>query len=284
MDTAEATELLTAAGCPARTVTPIHGGWASWTFDVDGRDILRVARDPEIATAHRREARLLPVLSRRIAVAVPQPTTVAEFRGRTYMIYPRVPGRALRPGDPLPPVATVLRRLHAFPAAEAAELLGCGATAEDWQRRYRRYGDWITAVVLPELPAALRPEVVDRFQAGVAGLDRIVPRLVHADLGTEHIMVDPDTGAAFGLIDFETATVGDPAIDFVGLLMTLGFDGTERLITEYAAPVDRRRMRFYWWLGAAHAIKYGVDKSDRELIADGVAGLRDRLSRLPTGD
>jgi aminoglycoside phosphotransferase (APT) family kinase protein len=42
--------------------------------------------------------------------------------------------------------------------------------------------------------------------------------LVHNDLGPEHVLVDEETTLPIELIDFESAWVGDPAIDFVGLM------------------------------------------------------------------
>lgn len=67
----EARELLAEIGFVEQQVTPILGGWASWTFDVDGEWILRVARDEEITAAQHREMRLLPALGPAVSFAVP---------------------------------------------------------------------------------------------------------------------------------------------------------------------------------------------------------------------
>lgn len=63
----------------------------------------------------------------------------------------------------------------------------------------------------------------------------------------EHILVDPWTGQPSGLIDFDWASVGGPALDFVGLLTALGPQFTHQLISAYGT-VSWSRLLFYWWL------------------------------------
>ncbi|MEV0648979.1 aminoglycoside phosphotransferase family protein [Phytomonospora sp. NPDC050363] len=256
---------------------PIHGGWASWTFDLGGSQILRVARSPEIAAAHRREERLLPELAAYLDYAVPVPTTVGEFDGHTYMLYPRLPGRALQPGDRVGDVAGMLRRLHSFPVERAARLLGC--EVDGWRAGYLADWEWMTRKVLPRLDAPLRAEVESRYFEALSLMEGFTPVLVHRDLGTEHILCDAG-GVPTGIIDFETATAGDPVIDFVGLWATFGEEEGRRLIDAYGLPVSLERLHFYLWMGAAHAIRYGVDEGDESIVADGVDGLRKRLGRV----
>lgn len=259
----------------SEAAAPIHGGWASWTFDVGGDRILRVARNAEIAAAHRREERLLPELARHVDFAVPVPTAVGEFDGHTYMLYPRLPGRAIGAGDRVGEVAGMLRRLHAFPAERAAELLGCEAGG--WHDDYRLQDRvWLHRDVLPRLEPELRAAVGKAFDEALDSLRGFTPVLVHRDLGTEHILCD-DGGTPTGVIDFETATLGDPAIDFVGLWATFGADVTRELIADYGLPVSEERLRFYLWMGAAHAIRHGVEEGDEAIVADGIAGLSRRF-------
>ncbi len=41
--------------------------------------------------------------------------------------------------------------------------------------------------------------------------------LLHADLGGEHLLIDPDTSRVTGIIDWTDMEWGDPARDFSGL-------------------------------------------------------------------
>ncbi|GIG65650.1 phosphotransferase family protein [Phytomonospora endophytica] len=254
--------------------TPIHGGWASWTFDIGGTRILRVARNDEIAAAHRREERLLPELARHVTFAVPVPETVGEFGGHTYMLYPRLPGRAIGAGDRVGEVAGMLRELHSFPAERAAELLG--RPVGGWRDEYARDRIWIDGEVMPRLEPGLRAVLAKRHDEALDALTGFTPVLVHRDLGTEHILCGED-GSPTALIDFETALVGDPTIDFVGLWITFGEEVTRDLIADYGGTVSPDRLRFYVWMGAVHAIRHGVQEGDEELVADGIAGLTARL-------
>lgn len=276
----QAGELLAELGFTDTTAVPITGGWASWTFDVaDGR-ILRVARNPEIAASHRREARLLPALARAVDFAVPVPSGVGVFRGLTYMVYAKLPGRSFEAGDDLDSVTGLLRGLREFPVAEAARLLGCGTAAADWQHDYRHmWGTWVQDLVLPVLDAPLRRRAEAAFTAILPELAAISPALTHRDLGREHILVDPDTRRATGMIDFETATVGDPDIDLIGLLLTAGEAATRRVIEKLPGEVSWPRLRFYAWMGAVHAIHHGIEEGDAELVADATANLRHRLTQ-----
>jgi aminoglycoside 2''-phosphotransferase len=271
--------LLAELGLASREAAPIPGGWASWTFDIAGEHILRIARTDEIAAAHRREARLLPELADAVRFDVPRPLRVDRWNGYTYMLYRRLPGRPLQPGDDVDAVAPMLRQLHDFPVERAAALLGCAATAQSWHEDYGRAWDWVARDVLPVLDAALAERVRHGYRAFLDRPADFTPVLVHRDLGTEHLLVDPRTGVPTGVIDFETATVGDPAIDLVGLLWTFGEPATRRLIDRYGRPVSWPRLWFYHWMGSVHAIRHGVTTGDDTIVRDGIAGLRQRLPR-----
>lgn len=273
-------------GIEDTTVTPITGGWASWTFETGGGRILRIARNAEIDAAHRREARLLPELARELDFAVPAPSHFGVHDGLTYMVYPKLPGRDLRPGDDLEPLAAMLAGLHGFDVDRAAKLLECEPTAAAWRDDYLRIRAWVDELVLPVLDADLRDRVNAEYDAILPDLAALRPMLVHRDLGCEHILTDPGTKTPTAIIDFETATAGDPAIDFVGLLVTLGEAAARRVVADWSRRPGMpqpdaafwRRLRFYRWLGSAHAVKYGLDEDDEAIVGDGVAGLRQRLA------
>ncbi|MFD0559661.1 aminoglycoside 2''-phosphotransferase [Stackebrandtia endophytica] len=278
MDTTDAVTLLADLDLPGAvdpTVTPVIGGWASWTFDVAGEHILRVARDREISDAHRREERLLPELAAAVDFSVPVPIRVGDHRGHRYMVYRRLPGRPLRIGDPTEPVWRALRQLHAFPVDRALELLG---ESPSWHDRYaNEYREWIDRLVIPVLDTDLADRMRYAYDRMLGRLHDLTPTLIHCDLGVEHVLVDEEHGEVTGLIDFETATVGDPAIDLVGLLIAFGETSLRRLLVAGGMSVDWPRLRFYRWMGAVHAIHHGVLTDDPAIVADGISGLRDRL-------
>ncbi|HYS39627.1 MAG TPA: phosphotransferase [Pseudonocardiaceae bacterium] len=250
-------------------VRQIHGGWGSLTFLVDGEHdhILRFARTAEVAAAHRREAALLPLLARSVSFAVPVPDFFRDWGGRTCMGYPLIVGRPLTVDDDWRALAGVLRELHGFPVEQA---LG-----SEWRAYYERLWTDVTNEVVPVLDTGLRASLVRAYQRFLDGAWDFTPVLVHRDLAPEHVLVDD--GRIVGLIDFEDATIGDPAIDFAGLLPILGWARIETLIADYGRPISRDRLRCYWWLVPVHELRHGLATGDQAIIDTAVAELRKRV-------
>jgi Phosphotransferase enzyme family len=99
------------------SVQQIHGGWASFTFLVNGDHILRFARTAEVAAGYRREVALLPALAGAVSFRVPEPDFFFEAAaGGTCMGYPAIDGRPLTSSDDWSSLAGVLRELRSFPA------------------------------------------------------------------------------------------------------------------------------------------------------------------------
>lgn len=122
------------------------------------------------------------------------------------------------------------------------------------------------------MPTGLREHVVREYDRVLPEPDLVEPVLVHGDLGVEHILCDP-AGRATGMIYFETATVGDLAIDFVGLLAVAGADRARRVVAEHGSDIDWTRLLFYRWMSAVHVIHHGVLTGDERITADGIADL-----------
>lgn len=260
------------------TVRLIPGGWGSFTFLVDGDHILRFARNADVAAAHRREAALLPKLAAAVSFRVPEPDFFGSWGDAgTCMGYPLIEGRALTADDGWPALAGVLRELHAFPVDVARSTLGQAGTVDEWRTGYATLWTDVQATVLPALDTDLAGAVTAGFTSLLAGDWDFRPVLVHRDIAPEHVLVD-DSGRVVGLIDFEDAAVGDPAIDFAGLLPLLGADRLERLIADYGGPVDRDRLRHYWWLAPLHDLRHGLTIASPTITATATAELRARLS------
>ena len=62
---------LAAAGIAAHDVVAIGDGWASWTFELDGRRIVQFPRNASVARGHERERAILPALAEHVSFAVP---------------------------------------------------------------------------------------------------------------------------------------------------------------------------------------------------------------------
>jgi aminoglycoside 2''-phosphotransferase len=109
---------------------------------------------------------------------------------------------------------------------------------------------------------------------------RFQPVLIHRDLGIEHVLLEPG-GRLAGVIDWGDAAIGDPAIDFAGLLGGLGEAFARQVIARWAGLRARgeteetllERAAFYTRLAPLHAIQYGLHVGSEAHVRQGVAGL-----------
>ncbi len=269
------------------TVREIPGGFGHFTYVVDEDWVFRFPRTPHVAKQDRIEQRILPLVERSVTFAVPRFDFGGSLKGLPYVGYRLLPGRPLRPSDvPLnvtPSVlAEVVFELHPIDVSEASSLLGTSGTATAWEARYRYLRSQAATELVDVLSPALSDSVDAAFDRFFEATFRFEPVLVHGDLGTSHILVN-ETEGLVGLLDFEAVTIGDPAIDFVGFIITLGPEVCDRVISLYAGLVDngfRERVLGYWWIGWLYAILHGVDTTDQATIESGIAGLDQRLTHL----
>lgn len=280
---AEVRTALCRVGLEPQRVEAITGGWANWTFELDGEAIVRFPRSDSVALATHRELALLPELAAFVSFSVPVPESIASFRDRPFFTYRRIAGRPLSDGD-APEVATplgaMLAELHHFPVDRAAHLLRLGAPERVWRDRYEDLWETISQVALPVLPGRLAEEVRRRYTTFVERPPAFPVCFIHNDLGPEHVLLDEATGAPCALIDFEDASVGHPAVDMTPLVATLGLSALPAL--EHERDLGERladRLWFYRWVGSLHAIIYGVTAGVEAERVGGIRELRRRIER-----
>lgn len=267
-------------------ITEIGGGWANWTFDLDGDLIVRFPRNDSVALATHRELLLLAELARSLSFSVPDPTHVATWRDRPFFAYRRIAGRPLTSGQRdvhlAGEIGRMLGELHRFPVDRAADLLRLGEPSKVWQDRYEDLWRTVSDVALPELDRDLADEVRRHFVTFVENPPEFPICLIHNDLGPMHVLVDDVARTPVGLIDFEDASVGDPAVDLTPLVAALGSSALPALVGE--RDMGSRladRLWFYRWMGSVHTIIYGVIESVPTERLAGITELRSRIARSP---
>ena len=62
-------------------------------------------------------------------------------------------------------------------------------------------------------------------------------RFIHNDICPDHLIVDPGAGRLVGLIDFTDAMVGEPVLDFVGLIGVGGYGFINQVADHYDLPL-----------------------------------------------
>ena len=141
------------------------------------------------------------------------------------VIYPRVTGTPLsrllrRPGRDLCQVlhaaGSGLRELHNGPPSLAAEL-----EANPMEKEIRltaRANEHIRALLPAEY--ARVQEILERVSGLLAGLPQEEPGFTHSDFKADHVLVRPQ---GLALIDFDTCSLADPALDVGKFLADLDY-------------------------------------------------------------
>jgi aminoglycoside phosphotransferase (APT) family kinase protein len=190
---------------------------------------------------------------------------------------------AYLPGRPCPgtspahgrAIGRFLRILHAVDPATALPhgLLDAASAFDDAQETRDR----MQLDVLPRLP--------DRLQSAAAALleraSRPIsdPRVVHGDLGLDHIRVTDDE--VTGVIDWGDSCAGDPAIDLAATTLSASPAFAEAVIAAYQ-PDDALLARARDWhlLGPWHEVLYGLGSGGPAFVESGLAGTVARLERF----
>ena len=278
----------------ARWLNPGAARWlgegrdsAAWRV---GAYVVRVPKHARAWAALEREAALLPALAAR---GVPFVTPTAEVvRGEdgalVAAVHRYVDGapltrarlaalRGARRERLARQLAAFLGALHAVPLVEA-RALGV-AEPELWDEVYAP----LTVAVRPHVGAATAAglDVLGARFVADAGERRAVRALVHGDIAGAHLLVDAD-GALAGVIDFGDAMIGDPALDFAGLLNDAPRAFLERVLAHYPQTIDAgARERAAWYIAVAplYAVREGVERGDAALLARGRRELASRVAR-----
>ena len=254
-----------------KSVTPILDGWSSLVLEVDGEYIFRFSRFQEVKARHEMEAALLPELTKALPVAVPRFEYVWQDElhfERDFVAYRKLPGvpldRALlRRPEMIQDLARFLSALHAFPTDQAVRLKVPGGSTSSWRQGQRDFYAWVQEQLFPLLDVRQRAHARDTWEPFLDADTnfRFQPVLIHADLAPEHILCDPQAGNLLGVIDWEDAALGDPALDFTGLFSLGEPEAVRAVIGAYqGTPDDGLEDRSAWYLMLVpyHQARYGL--------------------------
>ena len=223
-------------------------GWDHAVLILDEALVFRAPKAPTSLGEVENEAGLLRHLERKLEVGIPR--YIYQAADGSFGGYRLLPGRELDPGTFRKLSAeereTIAGRLAAF-------LTSMHETPKSVARRHqvpeedaaKDYEDLVRdteALVFPHL-ARRDTLAIEAFLAELAAeLEQGRPTgLLHGDLSGEHILWDARKRQV-NIIDFSDRMLGDPAIDFAGLL-AYGRGFAERVFEEYGGPGDERTFR-----------------------------------------
>lgn len=194
-------------------VVALKPGWDYYAFQVDDDWIFKVPKRAGVVSRMRQEVSLLTALPT-MPASIPRPTfhgVASSDLPVPFFGYPKLEGRFASSGVPaasvLPQLLGFLDALHGitppFALAEPREA--------PWQRQLDALEPLLDAH--PEL----RPAWLWMQAHPPAEVDRLA--LLHADLGPDHVLLDPNALTVVAIIDWADAIRGDPARDLVALLL-----------------------------------------------------------------
>ncbi len=167
------------------------------------------------------------------------------------------------------PLAHFLRCLHGVPPEEA--LPGVREPIHPlarWEDLYAR----ICQRLFPHMRPDARAWAVEHFEAFLRDPRnrRITPALVHGDFGGSNILYDAHRHALTGVIDFGSAGLDDPAVDFAAV-STLGPDTLTHLSSAYPEVQGAlARVAFYRGTFALQEALFGIENDDAEAFRAGI--------------
>jgi len=258
-------------------------GGVFYVFETDSGLVWRFLKRPDFAGCLDLEIRLLPELHGVMSLPVPHFEHVSDraisprfvgYRKIEGVAFERVRWAACRTDQPLQQLARFLTDLHRFPV-ERAQVAGLAVSTLDERRaQWQHRRDQIHQRVLPlldERQQAWATRTLSDLLNDNALFD-YTPTLCHGDLWAEHILFDPDRETLTGVIDWESAQIGDPACDWAALWLDHGKDAVERLLTYYQGPVNttlQRRIRLLADHVPLNEILCGALYDDRASWQDG---------------
>jgi aminoglycoside 2''-phosphotransferase len=93
-----------------------------------------------------------------------------------------------------------------------------------WVERWQLLADRIRTTVLPQLSRTGRARAERDLAAAVHAAEEAPAGVLHGDLGGTNLLVDPVDGRVTGVLDWDGAGPGDPAVDHADIRSTLDRD------------------------------------------------------------
>ena len=241
------------AGCTPRDprdVTVVAGptlvavGFSACVLKTRDGHCIRVARSAEAARRHEREAAVLDVVADQVDVEVPWPSRTLPASERWLygaVVRPWLDGSHLTDAADPAPVAALLEQLQAINPAALDGLV------EPFDRWCERQLSTATAGIAA-ISGLVEPILCDWLEDIVELLGRELaeltsPSVVHGDLWHEN-MLAPRRRLS-GVLDWEDAGIGDPAVDLAGLWY-LGDAWVQQVVGVLDAPERFLRRVAYW--------------------------------------
>jgi aminoglycoside 2''-phosphotransferase len=235
----------------------------------------------------RQEAEALDLMRRYVDMPVPD----WDYRSDQMVSYPLIPGDPLLTDDVLrmsenekdalaKTLAVFLKQVHSIPIAEIeAAKIDRSASArsmDDWLQLYRDVQEHLFPLMWADgrawvkrhfAPLLANPAFMDYEGCFVIG-----------DLATYHLLFCPQTKLLNGVIDFGTAGIGDPAVDFAAIINQYGETFLRRMNLTYSEIREHiGRARFRAGAVELQWVLRGIQRGENDMFVVHLGRARDML-------
>jgi aminoglycoside phosphotransferase (APT) family kinase protein len=201
-------------------------GFGSIIHETADGYIRREARTPQIREAFARQLQFLPWLAQILPVAVPVPESLLD----NVLLYRRLPGEIVTPAwmaahaeGLARDVACFITALHSIPICDG--MARGMSTPNRTEELLLCFEATLPLLSQEDQRAALA------WRDAFSGHDR-GSAIVHGDLWYGNLLADAGTGKLCGVLDFDSAGVGDPAWDLAAQFHT-GTEFARRVFDAY---------------------------------------------------
>lgn len=249
----------------AGDVRLVGSGWDNDVYLVGGEWAFRFPRRAESIPWLEREVEIMPAVEAALPGLVPRFRYFGQPTGpfpHPFVGYRWLPGvGAHRVEDPAAlakDLGAALGRIHQIDTT-AVPPTPAGWEDEPWETDAANLvavAHLLEPLLCPALLEAARPYLRGDVPAPPNAGPR---RFVHNDVNAGHLLVDPGTGRLSGIIDFADAMVGDPLLDFVGLVTVGDRRFVARVAAHYPLPLADDFEATFDWLARVLTLRWLAD-------------------------
>ncbi|WP_339186424.1 phosphotransferase [Brevibacillus sp. FSL K6-6036] len=268
---------------PITSAVPINLGQNNDVLLVNDELIFRFPKYAEGIRKLRLEVRILEKIQSRVSLDVPCPLyhcLDSNQVGRAFAGYKRIGGeplwKRLIHAENAPRLAGQLSRfldkLHNL-TVDVLDIDGLGAEngAAVWSDLYER----IREKLFPFMRLDAQKWVEQHFETFLQDETNFAtqPVLIHGDVGPGNILYDKNDDRITGIIDFGSSGLGDPAIDYAGLIASYGEPFFNELL-RHSPDIEAHwtRAKFYRGTFALQEALFGLENNDQAAFQNGIKG------------
>lgn len=258
LDQRQAAQLIAAQLVPLRglSVRRVAEGQDHQLFAAGEEWLVRFPKRAEGASWLERELSILKVVTETVTAGVPKPELTAppsDAFPYPFITYRRIPGIGAdltSVSDPVGLAADIGRLLDALHRVDPDRI---SPTPVGWERLTLEHERTNLLSCADAAARLLTPDLAGRAEAYLTGAAPVPARqfprrFIHNDICPDHLIVDPTTGRLNGIIDFTDAMVGDPVLDFVGLVGLGGQPFIDQVLANYALALGHGFDQTLQWL------------------------------------